>query len=159
MIIMMEEEMRDIPGFEGLYAITSRGRVWSHKSKMFMLPQTHKSGYLLVNLYEGKGKTKRCLIHRFVALAFIPNPDNLSDVNHKDENKTNNCVENLEWCSRAYNNSYGTRLQKLHKPVYCEELDVVFDSAKAAAAAVNTDPSAITSCCRGRQKTTRRIPF
>lgn len=60
---------------------------------------------------------KPVLAHRFIASCFIPNPNNLSEVNHKDENKTNNCVDNLEWCDRSYNVNYGTRNEKLYKKV------------------------------------------
>ena len=70
-------------------------------------------GYLFVHLTNGKGKLKNEKIHRLVAKAFIPNPDNLPEVNHIDENKYNNCVDNLEWCSVKYNRNYGTRYQRI----------------------------------------------
>ena len=76
------------------------------------VPKQDKNGYLKVNLcYNGKDKIIR--VHRLVTEAFIPNPDNLPEVNHKDEDKTNNRVENLEWCDRSYNINYGTRKDKV----------------------------------------------
>lgn len=68
--------------------------------------------YLCVNLWnDGEQKTMR--VHRLIALAFLPNPNGLPEVNHKDENKTNNCVSNLEWCDHQYNNSYGSKRGKM----------------------------------------------
>jgi hypothetical protein len=99
--------MRDIPGFEGKYAITSCGKVWSHKRKRFLKPQMNEKGYLRIQLH---GKYYR--IHRLVAMAYLPNPNNLPQVNHKDENKQNNCLNNLEWCDAKYNNNYGTKIQR-----------------------------------------------
>ena len=88
-------------------------------------------------LYAKNGKVKAELIHRLVAIAFIPNPNELPQVNHKDENKDNNCADNLEWCDTKYNNTYGTRLyraaESCKKPIYCVELDKVFDSGTEAA--------------------------
>ena len=77
-------------------------------------PGTTKNGYLLVGLYKN-GKVKFHLIHRLVAEAFIPNPNNLPEVNHKDENKLNNNAENLEWCDRLYNARYGTGIERQKK--------------------------------------------
>lgn len=83
----MVTDMRDIPGFEGLYAVTSCGKVWSYKSKKFIKPYRIGNGYLAVKL---AGKNYR--VHRLVAMTYIPNPENLPFVNHKDENKHNNCL-------------------------------------------------------------------
>ena len=89
--------MKDIQGYEGLYAVTSCGKVWSYKNERFLKPYKKRDGYLEVYLYKG-GERKHYIIHRLVAMAYIPNPDNLPQVNHKDENKENNALPNLEWC-------------------------------------------------------------
>ena len=86
--------MKDIKDYEGLYAITEDGRIWSYRSNRFLKPYVRK-GYLRVKLYIN-GVEKDFSIHRLVAFAYLPNPDNLPEVNHKDENKQNNCVDNLE---------------------------------------------------------------
>lgn len=121
----MIEEWRPIEGYEGLYEVSNTGQVRSldmyvksrygnyrlHKGKV-LSPAKDTNGYLKVNLcYDGKDKIIR--VHRLVAQAFIPNPDNLLEVNHKDEVKSNNCVENLEWCDRKYNINYGSRKDKV----------------------------------------------
>ena len=112
----MIEEWRPIEGYEGLYEVSSYGRVRSvdryvrcsygsyrlHKGKV-LSPGIRPDGYLVVSL-----KYKMFRVHRLVAQAFIPNPDNLPQINHKDEDKSNNRVENLEWCTAKYNNNYGT---------------------------------------------------
>lgn len=97
--------MKDIPGYEGLYAATSCGRIWSYRSKKFLKPIAAKDGYQKVNLYKN-GKMKTCQIHRLIAATFIPNVNNYLEVNHKDFVKTNNTVNNLEWCDHAYNMRY-----------------------------------------------------
>ena len=89
------------------YFIYSDGRVWSERSKRFLAPHITK-GYYRVVLYVD-GKPTNYSVHRLVAEAFIPNPDGLPQINHKDENKLNNDVSNLEWCDNKYNSSYGAR--------------------------------------------------
>lgn len=108
----MIEIFKDIDGYDGKYKISNRGRVYSVKSSKYLKIAKDYHGYLFVNLCNnGKQKYKR--IHRIVAETFIPNPDNLPEVNHKDENKENNYVENLEWCDQKYNNNYGTRKERM----------------------------------------------
>ncbi len=104
------EEWKPIKGFDG-YLISNFGRVWSDKQKKrFMKP--HDTGrYYMVGLYI-KNKAYQKSVHRLVAEAFIPNPNNYPQVNHKDEVKTNNRADNLEWCTSKYNNNYGTAKQR-----------------------------------------------
>lgn len=96
-----------IKGFSR-YTIDETGRVYSQTSKRYLHPSPDNRGYMGVELVSDDGKSKRVLIHRLVAMAFIPNKGNLPQVNHKDENKANNNVQNLEWCTAQYNMNYGT---------------------------------------------------
>lgn len=89
------------------YIIYSEGKIFSKKYQKFLSPATTQDGYLRVMLYDDDGNTKSFLVHRLIAMVFIPNPNNYDSVNHKDENKQNNDVSNLEWCTRLYNNNYG----------------------------------------------------
>lgn len=105
----MEEEFKEIIGYEGWYWISNLGNV---KSKFRQLkPCINKDGYHVVNLCK-ENRMKTFNVHRLVALHFIDNPDNLPQVNHKDECKTNNCVTNLEWCTQQQNHDYGTRNER-----------------------------------------------
>ena len=104
------EIWKDIEGYEGHYRISNFGRVYSIKSGI-LLKQKNKRGYLEVGLCKN-GKHRYMQTHRLVALNFIPNPENLPHVNHKDENKQNNCVSNLEWCTVEYNINYGSRTER-----------------------------------------------
>ncbi len=117
------EIWKEIKGYEGLYEVSDLGRVRSldryvsyvngqkHLHKGKVLSPGVSNGYLQVSLCKN-GEIKHPLVHRLVADAFIPNPDNLPQVNHKDENPSNNMVVNLEWCSSEYNINYGGRTQK-----------------------------------------------
>lgn len=95
------------------YSINELGDVFNNKTGL-RLKQTIKKGYCSVYLYNENGR-KCFLVHRLVATTFIPNPYNLPEVNHKDENSLNNCVENLEWCSPKYNCNYGTHGDKIRQ--------------------------------------------
>ena len=140
--------MRDIKGYEDLYAITSCGRVYSYRSKKFLKPFDNGKGYLYAYLCKN-GKTKAYRIHRLVAEAYLPNPLNLPQVNHKDENKANNALSNLEWCDAAYNSNYSNA-----KKVQCIETGEIFNSLTEAAKAVDVSKSHICHCLKGKRKTT-----
>ena len=126
----MTEEWRPIEGYEGLYEVSntgqvrsfdryvkySNGRIHLHKGKV-LSPIKDRDGYLQVNLCYS-GRINSIKIHRLVAQAFIPNPDNLPQVNHKDEVKTNNNVDNLEWCDSKYNNNFVNDIIKNHCHFY-----------------------------------------
>ena len=105
------EVWEPVPGYED-YEVSSYGRVWSKKRRILMKQKLNKTGYVSVSLMKD-GIPKFFLIHRLVASVFIDNPYGLPTVNHKDEDKTNNIVENLEWCSQGYNNTYGTRMERV----------------------------------------------
>lgn len=110
------EVWKDIPNYEGLYQISNLGNVKSLKygKERLLKPVKDGSRYLQVKFYKN-GNKKIYLVHRLVALAFLPNPDNLPCINHKDENSLNNMVENLEWCDAKYNCNYGTRNNRINK--------------------------------------------
>ena len=108
---------RDVKGYEGLYKVSNTGQVLSlkrphcYRSEHLMSPCNDGRGYRMVCLCKN-GKNKTVSVHRLVAIAFVPNPKGYKEVNHIDENKTNNNSSNLEWCDRAYNIHYGKRTQK-----------------------------------------------
>ena len=117
----MTEIWENIEGYEGQYQISNYGRVKSFKNgkEQIIKGNINQKGYCIVDLYKNKEK-KHFQVHRLVAKAFIPNPNNYPIVNHKDENPSNNRVDNLEWCTPKYNSNYGNikekqRLAKLNK--------------------------------------------
>ena len=131
---MMEDIWKDVKGFEGRYQVSNLGMVRSldwpgHRGRMLKLKINKRWGYYCLNLAHVDGYIKSVSVHRLVAIAFIPNPDNLPEINHKDENKLNNVVclnpdgsidtdrTNLEWCTGMYNLRYGTRVERMQKLV------------------------------------------
>ena len=184
------EEWREIEGFKGLYQVSNLGRVkslerkvWNSRGKGYymivperiMKPIKTKNGYLQVDLCKD-GKIKRHLIHRLVAEAFLENTNNLPEVNHISEDKEDNRVSNLEWCSSKYNCNYGTRIRrraeantgnpklskantnnpKLSKPVIginkISGLIVEYPSTQEASRQTGTHQGSIVACCKGRYK-------
>ena len=122
--MMTEGEVwKDIKGFEGFYKVSNKGNIYSVGRKnsrgrkcggRVLKPLDRTDGYLEVNLYKN-GVMEKILIHRLVAEAFIPNANGFPEVNHRDEDKANNNVENLEWCTSKYNTNYGTLIERLSK--------------------------------------------
>ena len=105
----MYEEWKLIIGYGNKYEISNTGKVRNIKTGRVLKPSTQSNGYLKVNLVDrSKGISDWPNIHRLVALYFLDNPNNLPQVNHIDEDKNNNCVDNLEWCTAKYNSNFGT---------------------------------------------------
>lgn len=157
--------MKDIKGYEGLYAITSCGKVWSYRSQKFLKPSIAGHGYCSVSLCNN-GKQKTFKIHRLVAEAYISNPNDLLEINHKDECKEHNYINNLEWCDRSHNVNYGSRTNKAVKArfghglkIYCKELNRIFESQTAAAKELGLWQGNITKVCTGKAKTTGGYHF
>ena len=117
----MQEIWKDIEGYGGKYQVSNLGNVRSFavdkKAGKLLGQRLNHKGYPVVYLHDGKPKT--CVVHRLVAKAFIPNPNNLPQVNHKDEDKTNNRVNNLEWCTNDYNIHYGTAIERARQSNMC----------------------------------------
>lgn len=163
------EQWKDIKGYEGLYQVSSLGRVKRilFKNKMVekkedkvLKPFQSKKGYLQVTLCKNN-KTKLFNIHRLVAEAFIDNPDNLPQVNHRDENKENNKINNLEFCTSKYNHNYGTGIKRqseqLKKKVNQYDLNGNFikcwDGMVDAQNELGINRNNINSCCLNTRKT------
>lgn len=148
---------KPIVGFDGIYEVSNDGDVRSRKTRHCrkLKPKINsKTGYLFVNLYnDGNECTKT--VHRIVAEAFIPNPDNLPYVNHIDENKQNNSVENLEWCTPSYNNEHSKH--KKQKKVDAFTIDgeyvATFASCKAAAEILGVSKSMVSQTLDGKRHT------
>lgn len=157
----MEEIWKPIEKFEK-YLISNLGRVYSTKRNQFIKGTPDKKGYIRVRFYE-KGKNYTCKVHRLVAQAFISNPDNLPQVNHKDENKANNCVNNLEWCDNSYNYHYGTRIERTiiantnkettSLPVLCIETNIIYPSINEAERQTRVSQQNISKVCHGKRIT------
>lgn len=146
--------MKDVKGYEGLYAVTSCGKVWSYRNECFLKPLVTRSGYFYVTLHKN-GMYKNYRIHRLVADAYIPNTDNLPYINHKDENKANNCLQNLEWCDAKYNANYGSRIDRIaasnKKPILQFSLDGEFVREWPSATDVGREvKSNICNCLKGK---------
>ena len=169
---MVEEIWKPIKGYEGLYEISNWGRVKSLNYRKsgkaeLMIPVDNGNGYLFVNLWKN-GEYEQILIHRLVATHFIENPENKPEVNHKDENKENNSVENLEWIWHKDNINHGTRNKragvklkeilkngKLSKKVLQFTLDGVLIREWPSTMECGRNGynfSHIAACCRGERK-------
>lgn len=169
LIDFVGEQWKEIKGYDGKYLISCYGRV-KNTGSSFSPPHILKvyspkirSSYWRVDLYYNRQRITRVL-HRYVAEAFIPNPDNLPFVNHKDENKLNPCVSNLEWCTQKYNSNYGTfpermrhmKLKRGLKTVYQYTIDgqyvASYPSSKQASAAMGLKSNNISEVCNAKYK-------
>lgn len=157
------EVWKPVNGYEGIYEVSNKGRIRTLRTNKIVTPKFTKR-YCFAKLYK-EGKSKQKYIHRLVAEAFIPNPQNLPQVNHKDENPKNNSVDNLEWCTGKYNVNYGTGKQRalngrFDKIKRCKTVQkdlsgnivAVYDSIKDAAEKTGFFPQNIQACCAGKRK-------
>ncbi|TFV23365.1 hypothetical protein E4T75_10110 [Staphylococcus saprophyticus] len=172
--VNMEEIWKDIEGYEGLYMVSSHGRVWGCKRKIIMKQRCNRDGYLKIGLRKNGGQ-KTFLSHRLVSLAFLPHVEGKKYVNHVDENKTNNRLNNLEWCTARENNMHGTRTEKAVKKIKqtrkernpwenavrnmsipivgINKDDIVFFKSMNEAGRKGYCDSHISSCINGKRKT------
>lgn len=161
----MQEIWKDIQNFNGKYQVSNQGNIKSfikstkHKNKNHLLkPNINNSGYAYVDLYYEKGKKKRFLVHVLVASAFLSNPNDYPCVNHKDENKLNNCIDNLEWCTYAYNNAYGTarikQIDAISKSVNQFTINgewiATYKSPTVASRLLGFSKTSIIDCCNNK---------
>lgn len=158
------EIWKDIIGYEGIYQVSNLGRVKSlnyNRTGKEKIMNSCKGGcgYLQICLSK-EGKKKNYLVHRLVTQAFLDNPNTLSEVNHKDENKTNNCVDNLEWCSPKYNMNYGSCIERTAKansiPIlqFSKEGNFIrkWESATQVRKESGFLQGNISMCCKGKRK-------
>lgn len=154
--------MKDIKNYEGLYAVTEDGRVWSYRAQKFLKPHDNGHGYMCGELCKN-GSRKPYKVHRIIAETFLDNPDNKPEVNHINGNRSDNRLENLEWATSKENNQCKSKAAKMRsvdaataaklKPIHCIELNKVFDSVKAASIELGIGRSSLSNCLTGKYKT------
>ena len=179
------EIWKDIEGYEGKYQVSNLGRVRSldryqyranpntgkpyktFKAGVVLKEQVGNNGYLRVKIFDADNHQKMALVHRLVAKAFIPNYQNLPEVNHKDENKSNNRADNLEWCTQSYNVTYnglqarryesggGRRKRPVEQLTADGQHVATFGSMSEASEMTGVNIHHIYNCCSGRQHTAK----
>lgn len=155
------EEWKEIDNFDGYY-ISNKGRVYSDKRNIFIKLKVDKNGYKQVKL-SNKGKKYYFQVHRLVAKAFIPNPENKPQVNHIDEDKSNNMVSNLEWVTAKENCNHGSRNIKVSANkrirIRCIENNTVYNSMSECCKSLNLNISCLSSVLNGKSEHTKGFTF
>lgn len=156
--IIKGEIWKDIPNYEGLYQASNKGRIRhiylsKQKGNKTLLKSSIRNtscinGYLQLNLCKNNIH-KNFRVHRLIALTFIPNPNNYPEINHIDENKQNNCVENLEWCTRDYNNKYSKNIAIIQYDINGNFIKE-WNSITEAAISLNINKGNIQKCCNNK---------
>lgn len=158
----MEEIWKDIEGYEGVYQVSNFGRVKRVETNRILKGRKDSKGYLMANLSKNSIVSNKT-IHRLVAQAFIPNPENKQDINHIDEDKTNNNVNNLEWSTRKENCNHGTRNERISIPIIATNLKTgesrEFYGTNECARRLGLYQQNITSVLKGRRKHTGGYTF
>ena len=157
------EEWKEISGTAGMYEISSYGRLWSNITHKFLKTYVNSDGYLLAT-FPINGVKKRRTMHRLVAEAFIPNPGEKPQINHIDANRTNNRIDNLEWCTPSENTLHSFKIGTSKRYPHHEKAVVRSDGKRynsmcEAARDINVPYSYIRDVCNGTQKTTRGYGF
>ena len=151
----MNEFDSNIPGFSN-YRVDKTGDVYNSKG-VRLKPERSKNGYLRVSLSNETEKHKHFLVHRLVATAFIPNPESKPQINHIDRDKTNNNVENLEWCTPLENLEHSSVIQKASvakfTKIRCIETGKIYESIKQVEETLSLSHSNLVACCAGRRPT------
>lgn len=149
--------MKDVVGYEELYAVTSCGRVWSYRRKKFLKPHPNNRGYLLVDL-RVNGKHNFRLVHRLVAEAYIDNPNNYDTVDHIDNNKCNNCMNNLQWMSRIENLAK-ERPEQTPIRIRCVETGEEFESTRDCTRKIGVHNGNLSEHLRGFHECVNGLHF
>lgn len=177
--VISSEVTKDIKGYEGVYAVTSEGRIWSYNKKIFLKPRRHTKGYMRVMLFNNN-KRKDYYIHRLVANAFLPNPNNKPEIDHINSNRADNRLCNLRWVSKKENRNTEHHIKALSKSlkegktqagakngkataiVQCDKNGKIirkWDYIKQAAKELNLNSDCISLCCKGKIKQTKGYYF
>lgn len=146
---------KPVLGFEQYYMVNRSGDVLSLRSGRLRVPVPNPQNGYLAMMLSGVRETKMVYVHRLVAEAFVENPNGYGFVNHKDENKRNNNASNLEWCTKAYNNTYNGKTQRCCKPIVQVDPntgeETLWASARKAAEAGFANYKNISACCNGKR--------